>query len=589
MKLNLIGFKHILVAILTLCLFVTNISIVESKEAGQYVQQAEILKGLGLFLGTEKGFELTRASSRAEAAVMLVRLLGEEQRAVQESNSHPFIDVPIWASSYVGYLYKQGLTVGISNNNYGSNLLISPSEYTTFLLRALGYSDIQGDFQWNQSMDFAYEKQLLSQQEVSTLSQLKASDGLLRDYMVKMSYNSLLTNKKGTTQSLYEYLYEIGAIGSNSPIEGVESSEMRAVWISYLDLQPMLRGSEEEVFRTSVKEMYQNIKNMGLNTAIVQVRPFGDAFYPSEYFPWSYIITGEEGKNPGYDPFKILVEEGHNQGLKVEAWLNPYRIRGAGSSIALSLDNRASQWMNDGSNRIIQIPQGTFYNPGSLEVRELIIQGVLEIINNYEVDGIHFDDYFYPSVDLSYDQSDYNEYKSLGGTLSQGDWRRENVNELVQGVYKAIKAMDNSIEFGISPRSDVKQNYDELFIDLKKWVNEEGYVDYIAPQVYYGFNHSKYPYEQVIQEWNEIMKNSTVKLYIGLAFYKIGSDDIWAGSGLQEWVTDQELMKRMIETARMKENYDGFILFRYQSIWKPSQIVKGMVDAEMKSLESLLR
>ena len=242
--------------------------------------------------------------------------------------------------------------------------------------------------------------------------------------------------------------------------------EYRAVWFSYLDLSSMLKGQTESAFRKNIRSAFQKISDLGCNVAIVQVRPFGDALYESDYFPWSYLCTGTEGKNPGFDPLDVMIDEARDLDLEIEAWVNPYRIRPSGNKNALSSSNIASQWENEKKDYVIRYGGGIYYNPARPEVRELIVDGVRELAERYDVDGIHFDDYFYPSPDDSFDSTAYKEYKNGGGSLGLGDWRRENVNILIRDVYSAIKAADSSIRFGVSPQGNTSNNYNSQYIDV---------------------------------------------------------------------------------------------------------------------------
>lgn len=580
---------------------------VQAIEKGSNVKIAETLKALGLFQGTNNGFELTRTSTRDEAAAMLVRLLGAEEQAKSEpiGDSFPFTDVQEWAKPYVNYLYKNGLTKGTGGNKFGSKDLITGNQYTTMLLRALGYNDQEGHFKWDEAVDFAGIIGLYESSHLSTYKKT-AKSGIYRDDMVHMSYRSLVTNIRGTEFSLLNELYYTKAVSRDKLINAIkldsslakyvnddslnEYEEMRAVWISYLDLQPVFKDNKtKESFEKAIKEMYANVKNSGLNTVIVQVRPFGDAIYPSKYFPWSHIISGTEGVNPGYDPFQIMVEQAHAYDLKIEAWINPFRIRASGSKVALSSDNIAAKWLEDGSRRALKISQGSFYNPGNAEARELIINGVVEIVQNYDVDGIHFDDYFYPSTSLDYDSADYQAYIKNGGKLSQEDWRRENVNQLVQLVYSSIKAVDPTVQFGISPQGSLENNYKQQFIDVKRWLANTTYIDYICPQIYYGYMHKTYPYLQTVKEWQDLIKVDTIKLYIGIAAYKIGTEDTYAGTaGKNEWITSVNILQKMVSDARTVEKYSGFMMFRYDFLYKPSSALKSRMADEMQALKSIL-
>ncbi|PKM48981.1 MAG: hypothetical protein CVV02_18025 [Firmicutes bacterium HGW-Firmicutes-7] len=598
--------KNVVASIIAICIIALSFSSINAVIGGKYINNANTLQTLGLFKGTQNGFELTKTSTRAEAAVMLVRLLGKETQATQEyvETVHPFTDVPTWANPYINYLYSTGLTKGISEVSYGSGNQVTGNEYTTMLLRALGYNDQEGLYKWDESLEYSISVGLLNQQELTALKPT-ANKALLRDEMVKLSYKSLTTSAKGMDKILVEDLLAQHAISADNlnkatktdkelaravNINNTENVEMRAVWISYLELQKIFAANKsEKEFQQTIKKYYDNINGLGLNTVIVQVRPFSDAIYPSKYYPWSYIINGKEGIAPSFDPFKIMVDEAHKQGLKIEAWINPFRIRAAGSKAELSSVNKAILWQSDGSNRVIKINEGTFFNPANQEVRTLITQGVVELIDNYDVDGIHFDDYFYPSTDLSYDKLDYDQYTSSGGKLSQQDWRRENVNLLVKGVYSQIKERDPSVQFGISPQGSFEANYNQQFIDTEKWLANGGYVDYICPQIYFGYNHSKYPYSALIEKWDKAIKNDNVKLYIGIAAYKIGREDNWAGNGKREWIEDKRLLQTMTLDARQKKNYGGFILYRYDYLFKSGPEYVEQMNDEIEGLKSILQ
>ena len=590
---------------LLLLLNTINVSATIGKE---YEKNADVLFELGLFLGTDYGYELERVSTRAEAAVMLVRLLGEEKKArlIGKSKEHPFKDVDEWANPYVSYLYKNGLTQGIASDLYGSNKAITGNEYTTMLLRALGYDDKLGTYSWENAMSYSVGVGLLNSNDFNKLKNSENSP-LSRDHLVKLSYNTLFTKNKGTNILLGSKLYNNGVFNKtqllkaaninkevlnlsseNINIEPVKSKEYRGIWISYLDMMTLLKTGNQQDFTRAVEEMYRNIKDLGLNTVIVQVRPFADSIYPSKYFPWTYLISGTEGIAPSYDPFQIMVSKAHEMDLKIEAWINPYRIRPRNSKIELSSNNIAKTWLNDGSRRVLSIDEGLYYNPANEDVKKLIINGVMEIIDKYKVDGIHFDDYFYPTTSPDFDKIEYNAYLNNGGNLSLANWRRENVNDLVQRVYKSIKSKNKNIVFGISPVGSISNNYDVQYSDVAKWSSTSGFVDYITPQIYYGYNNSTMPYLRTLAQWNELVSSNKVNLYIGLAAYKIGVEDRWAGDGKNEWIESRNLIKRMIEDGRKQSNYKGFTLFRYEHIFNPNIAVRTIMQLERNAVKEFL-
>lgn len=364
------------------------------------------------------------------------------------------------------------------------------------------------------------------------------------------------------------------------------SDEVRAIWFSYFELETMLQGKSESAFTANIGSAFDNVNALGLNTVIVQVRPYADAIYPSEYFPWSYLATGTEGGDPGFDPLKVMVREAHNRGLSIEAWINPYRVRNANYKKELSAGNVVKEFLQSGD--AVEYNGGIYFDPASDKAQKLIVNGVKEIVANYNVDGIHFDDYFYPTTDEAFDKSSYSAYKQSGGQLALADWRRENVNRLVKAVYSAVHDTKNDVRFGISPQGNLENNYNKQFIDVALWLSKGGYVDYICPQIYFGFENSTSPYAETVAQWNDLIRLSSVDLLVGLAPYKVGTEDTWAGDGKNEWKNHSDLLSRMVECAREEQQYDGFVLFRYDSVFHPAAAVKSQINKEINNLKTVL-
>lgn len=360
----------------------------------------------------------------------------------------------------------------------------------------------------------------------------------------------------------------------NSPEPAVQD-EITAVWVSYLDLGPMLTGKTKAQFTANIGKAFDKIADTGFNTVIVQVRPFADALYQSDYFPWSYLCTGTEGENPGFDPLDIMVDAAHDRGLEIEAWLNPYRVRSANYTKKLSDENQASIWLEEGSSAVVEYGGGIYYNPASEEARELILCGVEEIVDNYDVDGIHMDDYFYPDPDKSFDADSYEDYE---GPLSLGNWRRQNVNTLVRSIYSTVKNSNSSVRFGISPTGNNDNNYNRQYADVKKWAQSSGYVDYICPQIYWGYNHASMPYAQTVQEWDNMITHSSVKLIVGIGAYRLGEAGEWSGT--------TDILARMVKTARKADHYGGVAVYRYDSLYNST--VPNQANRECGSLSKVL-
>lgn len=349
------------------------------------------------------------------------------------------------------------------------------------------------------------------------------------------------------------------------------SFDLNAVWISYLEFKST--GYTEQEFRDHVTTMFENVADKGMNAVVVHIRPFGDAMYDSEYFPWSKYVSGTQGKNPGFDPLTIMVETAHSLGLKFHAWLNPYRVTTRNTDVTtLAKDNIARIWLTDdittNDRNILTFDKNLYFNPSSQEVRSLIRNGIKEIVENYEVDGIHFDDYFYPTLGKKYqtlfDAPEYQTYVKEANekgakVLSIDNWRRNNVNNLVKNVYSDIKAIDSDVMFGISPGGflDTLQMKDRYYCDIKTWMSKSGYIDYICPQLYWSFGHSTYPFDKTLDRWKALLKNDDVFLYIGIPLYKAGSNEE------REFKTNPNILVDMVEYGQNSGRVDGYIYYRY--------------------------
>lgn len=360
-----------------------------------------------------------------------------------------------------------------------------------------------------------------------------------------------------------------------------ELAEVRGVWIASVHNidYPSKPGISASELKREIDNIISDAKDMGLNTIYFQVRPSADALYNSKIFPVSEYLTGKVGGNlpENFDPLKYIVEQGHKNGLKIHAWINPLRVT-VGTAAAPKTDVKklaASHPARKNPDYVIPYADGKLYfDPGIPQVRKLIIDGVIEVVENYDVDGVHFDDYFYPypvKNAVFDDKASFTKYGS--GYKNIGDFRRDNINKLVKGVYDAIKAKDKTVQFGISPfavwankknnpqGSDTNggiETYYDLYADSRKWV-KSNWLDYICPQIYWSMTYDLCSFKDVCDWWTDVTKDTKVKLYVGHAAYKAGNNNDKA------WDDPQELLKQ-VTYARKKSTYAGSIFYGYKNI-----------------------
>lgn len=377
-------------------------------------------------------------------------------------------------------------------------------------------------------------------------------------------------------------------IGMKNPNEkestkDLVDDEIRAVYVSYIELNSHIKNNDEFTSKKNINKILDNIKDLGFNTVILHVRPFADSIYKSKYFPISETILNDMGSIPDYDVLEYFISEAHRRGLSLEAWVNPFRISNVSDLSKVPVDSPYYKFVNSGDAKILD--NGIYLNPASLDVQELIITGIKEIVANYDVDGIHYDDYFYP--DKTIDLVSYEIYIKNGGTLSIDEYRLDNVSNLIKNTYIAIKSINKDVLFGIAPEGNIENNYNKNYVDIRKILSEEGYVDYIMPQIYYGFENEYKPFIDTLNFWNSLIEVDNIKLVPALAFYKVGVNDKYAGSGSNEWIENDDVIKKQILISRNTSNYSGLSLFRYDYIFDQNKYSKN-TKKEIDNLKTIL-
>ena len=361
--------------------------------------------------------------------------------------------------------------------------------------------------------------------------------------------------------------------------EAKNPDQFRAVWVStvYRLDYPSKATTDPAMLKADADKILQTCADLGMTAVILQVRPSADALYPSNYYPWSADLTGRQGQAPadGFDPLEYWVEQAHALGLELHAWINPFRVTKGGQSEydSLTADHPAKvhpDW-------VVEYDGKYYFDPGLPDVREYIIQSAEELARNYDIDGIHLDDYFYPGA--GFDDGDT--YAKYGSNFSDvGDWRRDNVNQLVKALGERLHAIDPELSYGISPsgvwadRSSQSQgsnttggfeSYYASYADSRKWV-KEGWIDYICPQVYWYIGHSSMDYETIVKWWADTVKGTGVSLYIGMADYQAGNTDPtspWYGV---------EAIRQQLALNETIPQVDGEVHFRYQFLAENTQL-----------------
>ncbi|MDW8295405.1 MAG: family 10 glycosylhydrolase [Raineya sp.] len=365
-------------------------------------------------------------------------------------------------------------------------------------------------------------------------------------------------------------------------------TEMRAVWITTvanIDF-PSRKGLSAEEQKKEFIQILDRCKQLNFNTVIVQVRPAADALYESSFEPWSEVLQGKQGISPGYDPLAFMLEESKKRMLEFHAWVNPFR---AVANINYSnihpehITRKRPEWFFRYGERL-------YFNPGIPEVREYLLNVILEIVRKYDIDGLHFDDYFYPYPIPGEKINDDNTYDKFGKDFTNiEDWRRNNIDLFIQAVSDSLKIIKPKLKFGISPaggwRNQNKDKrgsatflgqpaYDNVFADTRKWL-EKGWVDYLAPQMYWTIASSQASYKVLAEWWNE--NHFARHIYGGHALFKLANPE-----EKDNWNDNQEII-RQIRLNRSLKNIKGSMFFSLKHLLRnPLKICDSLQKSVFK-------
>lgn len=345
--------------------------------------------------------------------------------------------------------------------------------------------------------------------------------------------------------------------------------EFRGVWVATVDnIDWPSRGNYySDSQKTEFIKLLDMHQRNGMNAMIVQIRPATDAFYPSQYEPWSEFLTGKQGKPPVpyYDPLEFMITETHKRGMEFHAWMNPYRAVfniGKSSIAASHITKIHPEWF-------LTYGDKKYFDPGNKDAQQYVTNVVGDVVRRYAVDAVHFDDYFYPYRIAGKEFPDNTNYLRYGNGMDKEDWRRSNVDSIILMLSTVIKKENPKCQFGISPfgvwRNDDKDpvngsktkagqtNYDDLYADILLWL-KNSWIDYVAPQLYWEFGHKAAPYEILLDWWSKHTYGKNC--YIGLGIYRAGSNSAWK---------DITQLPRQIEALRNTPNIQGMIFFSSKS------------------------
>ncbi len=362
------------------------------------------------------------------------------------------------------------------------------------------------------------------------------------------------------------------------------SGEVRATWVSYIELNALMQGCKTaKDAEERIGGLLRSLAEKRINTVFFHVRANGDAYYPSQYYKTASTVA--KLVTAGFDPLAYAVEAAHGLNMQLHAWVNPYRVGFDKSYLTASVAH-----FQDAKGRY-------FYLPTDTGVQTLILNGVRELFDKYAIDGIQYDDYFYPEDLLSatqaadFEKAPYAAYQKSGGTLSVADWRRAGVDSLIAATYTV--AQSRGKVFGVSPSHSADKAYNKLYANTRRWFEEAGYVHYLCPQIYFGFEHSTAAFDTVTEQWLSYDRHPSVQLYVGIAMSKIGlKNDQWAGNGKTEWATHNDILKRQVQYLRQK-GIKG-LCFYSASFFDPDTATAGDfkknndVNVAKKEIENLL-
>jgi uncharacterized lipoprotein YddW (UPF0748 family) len=563
----------------------------------------EALSQRGIVTGYPNNtFRPDNSVTRAEFATILAKAF---PKVPKKREYVPFVDVPVnyWAVGNIRKAYETGFLSGYPNNIFRPGNQVSRVEVLVSLVTGLDIaSTIKPDLL--ATLPQIYQDTAQIPEYAKNQVAIATSAGLVASYPnTKLLNPNVAATRADVVVFVYQallYLGEVPKISSNylvvPPIRTVKVNhrrEFRGVWLACVwnNDFPSKAGLSVDQQKAELIAILDKLQALKFNALILQVRPEGDALYASQLEPWSAWLTGTQGQAPSpfYDPLEFAIAECHKRNIELHAWFNPYRAKAStrqGSNvnphIAVTNPDVVYQW-------------GTqlWMDPGAKVVQDRTYNVIMDVVRRYDVDGIHLDDYFYPyplEGQSFPDSKTYAAYQATGGRLSLGDWRRENVNQMVQRLWAGIKAAKPYVKFGISPFGIYRPGqppgivgldaYNTLYADAKKWL-EQGWVDYFAPQLYWRIDQTQQSYPVLLKWWTEINPKQR-HIYAGNDITKL-KDSTWKLEEIEKQVQISRSLEGNLSLGNIffsmksiAENYQGIADSLKNSIYAKPAIVPTM-------------
>ena len=564
----------------------------------------EALAQRGIITGFPNGtFQPNKSLTRAQFAV----LLGKAFATPVKRQYVPFIDVPAkyWAAAAIQKAYETQFLSGYSDKSFRPDERISRINALISIVGGLNLaSTVTSDLQ--SILPQIYQDAAQIPAYATKLIAIATRAGLVFSYPdVKLLNPTLAATRADVAAFLYQALVFLGkapqltsryvVIPPKSPIPTVTMShqrEFRGVWVATVwnGDWPSQRGLPVAQQKAELIDILDRVQALNLNALILQVRPEGDALYASQLEPWSAWLTGVQGEapDPFYDPLTLAIAECHKRNIELHAWFNPYRAKtsieaGSGANVSPHIAVTHPECVYPWGDQL-------WMDPGAKVVQDRAYNVILDVVRRYDVDGIHLDDYFYPYPieGKSFpDDKTYAAYQANGGTLDKGDWRRENVNTLIHRLSTGIRVEKSYVKFGISPFGIYRPGqpeqiqgldaYSELYADSQKWL-ESGWVDYLAPQLYWRIDQTAQSYPVLLKWWTE--NNSKGRhIYAGNTLAQL-NETSWK---LQEIDKQVEISRSLISNLSL-----GNIFFSMNALQKNRQGISDTFKADFYAKPALV-